>query len=142
MNVNQIKWPIKADEAIGLYLNFQIKVIEDLNIEFTGFFSDPIFIVKKYLNNEILESDYNESKVQWWNYIDNKDAIRNFEDENILKARLAICLLSVDKNSIPELGDHLSWFLNVLTYMKFDSKKLIVMMKDYFPSDLHGKTKM
>lgn len=64
--------------------------------------------------------------------IDEKGAVRAFQDRDVLMARLAICLLSNDEDDIAVLGDNLSWFFEVLGFLKVEPMKPIEMMKEYF----------
>lgn len=58
--------------------------------------------------------------------------MREFKDREVLIARLAICLLSNDEDDISVLGDNLSWFFEVLGFLRVDMKKPVEMMIEYF----------
>ncbi|MBD1581432.1 hypothetical protein [Pseudoalteromonas sp. S16_S37] len=133
MNIGAIDWPSNSKAAIELYLNFLIKVIKANNIRFPNKFQDPIDITNGYLEGNIPVDIYRESANEWWNYIDSSGQIQEFSNSDALVARVAICLLSVTDEDVPELGEHLSWFFEVLENLGIDLDSPIEQMCEYFP---------
>lgn len=132
MSIGDIIWPSEGRSAINHYLNFLIKVIEALGIKFSSVGPDPLEITKSYISGNFSEDEYRASANLWWGYLDGKDAIRDFDDEDALTARIAICLLSVAMDEVEELGEHLSWFFEVIEQMGIDLDKPIGMMAEHF----------
>lgn len=134
--IGSIQWPKDTSSAIHLYLNFLLLVLETLKIDFSGYNTDPVQITKLFLDDLTSEDERRHALEAWWDYIDSQGAIREFQDKNILMGRLAICLLSVTEKDVNQLGEHLSWFLEVLGFLGADTKKAIQMMIVYFkPKD-------
>jgi hypothetical protein len=135
INIASIVWPDDKSAAVKLYLGFLVKVIESLHITFdvsNAPTSDPLSLVKGYLNGLVSEEERNAAALAWWSYLDSNEAIRDLQDKNALMARLAICLLSAKEKDVPELGEHLSWFLEVLGFLGVDIFSPINIMASYF----------
>jgi len=67
----------------------------------------------------------------WWSQVD-EHGVRNFEKREALIARLAIYLLSSSQQESRDLGDQLSWFMEVLGFLGMDVGKSIDIMEKYF----------
>jgi hypothetical protein len=135
VNIASIIWPDDRNAAVKLYLGFLVKVIVSLNITFdvpNAPTNDPLSLVKGYLKGLVSEEERNAASLAWWSYLDSNGAIRDLQDKNALIARLAICLLSAKEEDTPELGEHLSWFLEVLGFLGMDTCIPINMMASYF----------
>ncbi|MDZ4155925.1 MAG: hypothetical protein U1E09_05195 [Methylococcales bacterium] len=132
VNIASINWPKDHKVAVKLYRNFMVKVLELLNISFTHPENNPLELSKDYLNGKVSEEVLGNAAIFWWNYIDEKEGIRNFQDKDLLMARLAICLLSVKEIDFPVLGEHLSWFFEVLGFLGVDLREAINLMGTHF----------
>ena len=129
----RIVWPSDEWNAVKLLLGFQIKIFNEFNILIANQkILNPVVIAKKYINSEISENEYKSKLYAWWDYIDENKAMSDFEKKDILEARLAICLLSVTKNDVNELDEHLSWFLQVLQKYGLDMVKVKQISNEYF----------
>ncbi|MCK9796797.1 hypothetical protein M1B34_03310 [Pseudomonas sp. MAFF 302030] len=131
-NIGSIIRPTEKSDALKHQLGFLIKVLETLDIKFSGCENDPSYLVKKYIGGEIPIEECKAEASGWWAKIDEKGAIREFKDREVLIARLAICLLSNDEDDISILGDNLSWFFEVLGFLGVDMTKPVEMMIEYF----------
>ncbi|MBD1229656.1 hypothetical protein [Xenorhabdus griffiniae] len=132
VSIGLIKWPEDSKSCVQLYLNFLLKVTDMLNINFEGCENDPIQITREYLKDSKTEDEREAVLSFWWNYIDSNDGIRNFKDKPLVMARLAICFLSIKEKDIPEIGEHLSWFLEVLGFLGLNLSKVVAFMGEYF----------
>ncbi|MGJ0626419.1 hypothetical protein [Xenorhabdus bovienii] len=132
VSIGLIKWPEDSKSCVQLYLNFLLKVTDMLNITFEGCENDPIQITREYLKDSKTEDEREAALSFWWNYVDSNDGIRNFKDKPLVMARLAICFLSIKEKDIPEIGEHLSWFIEVLGFLGLNLSKVIVFMGEYF----------
>ena len=72
--------------------------------------------------------------------IDNQAAIRDFHDETILMAKLAICLLALKENNASDLGEDLSWLIGLLSFMGGDVELAIDIMTEYFSMNIKKQT--
>ncbi|AUI87726.1 hypothetical protein BS333_15080 [Vibrio azureus] len=133
MTIGTIDWPEEPKMAIELYLNFVIRIIKENNLIFPTQFKDPIVITQRYLEESISVEEYKEAVVEWWDYIDTNGFIREFSDRNALVARVAICLLSVTAEDVPELGQHLSWFFELLDKLGINTDCPTNQMYEHFP---------
>ncbi len=131
-SIGSIIWPNDSTAAIHLYLGFQVKVLDALNINFRSFMNDPLALTKEYLKGDLSNEELDAAAAAWWSYLDKTGSVQNFVDRNALMARLAICLLSVKEKDVPELGEHLSWFLEVLGFLGTDLDEAIKIMETYF----------
>ncbi|PHM43439.1 hypothetical protein [Xenorhabdus szentirmaii] len=132
VSIGLIKWPEDSKSCVQLYLNFLLKVTEILEIAFQDVENDPIRFTHEYLNGIKTEDEREAVLSFWWNYIDSNDGIRNFKDKPFLMARLAICFLSIKEKDISEIGEHLSWFIEVLGFLGLNLSKVVILMSDYF----------
>ena len=132
MNIGSIAWPVDRRASINLYLGFLIKVIETLDVKVPSVGPEPLSAAKMYMIGQLPENEYRAFASIWWRYIDGEGEIRNFKNEDFLKARIAICLLSVTLDDVEILGEHLSWFFEVLELLGINLDIPINMMIDYF----------
>ncbi|MCC8380008.1 hypothetical protein [Xenorhabdus sp. PB30.3] len=132
VSIGLIKWPEDRKSCVQLYLDFLLRVTDMLNITFKDCENDPIQITREYLKNCKTETEREAALSFWWNYVDSCDGIRNFKDKPLVMARLAICFLSIKEKDIPEIGEHLSWFIEVLGFLKLDLSKVIAFMGEHF----------
>ena len=133
MTIASIAWPEDSRDAISLYLRFLVSVVDYFRIPFPLDGPNPIPIVKDYLSGDINEMQYRESANQWWAVLDTQGNIREVQESAVLRSRLAICLLSATQSEHNELGEHLSWFFEVLENLGFSLVEPIAMMKNHFP---------
>lgn len=131
-NIGSIVWPVEPAVAIRVYLRFLLKVIEEQNVEFPDSLSNPVTLVNRFLNDEISEVELNSEANAWWGILDSRELLRDFENKEALLARLALCLLCVKEQFAPQLGEHLSWFIEVMGFLELDVGRVVVIMEEYF----------
>ena len=132
MNINSIVWPPQKRLAVSHYSIFLIKILDLEGIEFPDKFRDPVEVTKGYLSGNISTDELREEANKWWSYLDSNNKTRDFSSQDALVARFAICLLSVTEEDVEELGEHLSWFFEVLENYGIDLGKPIKLMTEYF----------
>mgnify|MGYP006154525583 FL=1 len=131
-NIGAIIRPAGNSDALKQQIGFLIKVLDALDIKFQDCENDPLHLAKDYVDGKIsIETSKAEASI-WWAKIDEKGAIRNFQDRDVLLARLAICLLSNDEDDTSAMGDNLSGFFEVLGFLKVDMTIPIKMMIEHF----------
>jgi len=84
------------------------------------------------LAGKVTEHDYRAQALAWWDDLGSPGAIRDFRGRAALTARLALCILSATPNEAPRLGDHLSWFLEALSFMGINTQGPIDAMTKFF----------
>ncbi|PSF05911.1 hypothetical protein C7H09_12425 [Marinobacter fuscus] len=114
-----------------LYLSFLIKVLDTLELDFPEELNNPVLLARKFLNDEASESDYEKGAELCWAYIDDRDAIRNFSDRDILLARIGTSVLSANKD-LDQAGKKLAWFFEVLDFLKVNIDAPLEMMRNHF----------
>lgn len=137
INIASIVWPDDRMAAVKLYLGFLINVLDSLHITFNSSNKDPLILTKKYLEGQVSEDERNAESLIWWSHIDDSGAIRDFQSKDALMARLALCLLAVKEKDAQQLGENLSWFIEVLGFMGMDVNKAIDLMGSYFDFSSH-----
>jgi len=108
------------------------KVVADIGVSFGSAAYDPMSIVKGLLAGSLFEADRRSALTHWWNAVDGQ-GIRNLEHKDALTARLAVCLLTPNEGNASDLGEQLSWFLEVLGFLGVDVDKAIEVMERHFP---------
>lgn len=134
MNIGSIKWPDNEKSAAKLYVEYLIKVITELKIEFSDALPNPVRVSQDYMENKISWEEYRSFSIPWWDSLDRTNETRSFGNRKTLEARVALCLLSVDENNKEELGEHMSWFFVVLEKMGFNLEVPIRIMEQHFDS--------
>lgn len=130
--IGSIKWPEDNSSALRLYLEFLMLVSQNLGIDYFGHPNDPVRITRQFLDGELPEEERAKAAAVWWDYVDSREAIRNFKDRDILMARLAICFLTINEKDGERLGENLSWFIEVLGFLGEDVDTAINLMETYF----------
>lgn len=121
-NDGDIVWPLDKKFAIRIYLLFMMEVLERAGIKYSEEVNDPIEITKKYLTGEVSNDERDAALDAWWNVVHTPETMRDFQTRKILRARLAICLLAPHESEVDELGEELSFFFEILDYLKIDKK--------------------
>jgi len=130
--IGSIEWPRDTYLAIRLYLGYILLVIDTLGVDFSGYKNDPVHITKLFLDGRASEFDRESAARVWWDYIDSQEAVRDFQCKEVLMGRLAICMLSVTEKDSGQLGDSLSWFLEVLGFLGEDVDRAVAVLEEYF----------
>src|SRR5262245_54128173 len=134
MNIGSIIWPSEATAACQQYLKFVIRVVEGYGIVFPGPRASPLQAAQAYIAGTVSEDEYRAEAIAWWDELDSQGGIREFRERASLLIRLALCLLSATPDEAPRLGEHLSWFFQVLGFMGLDVREPIKMMRAHFAS--------
>jgi hypothetical protein len=127
-----IEWPADPQEACAHYLEFAIATVDALGIEFSGARVDPRLVARQYVERTMSEDEYRSERAWWWDRVDAAGGIRDLSDRETQHARLALCLLGATPDQASQLGDKLSWFLEVLGFLGFKAKVTDPMVESYF----------
>ncbi|WP_157903140.1 hypothetical protein [Cupriavidus malaysiensis] len=130
-SIGSIAWPDNADESRRLLSTYMVKVVGQLGISFGNHPCKPASIVKGLISGRLSDENRRAALASWW-AIAEEHGVRNFEDKEALIARLAICLLSSAQQGPWNLGDQLSWFLEVIGLIGADVDKAIDTMEEHF----------
>lgn len=130
--INSIVRPAGDSNAFKHQLGFFVSVLDALEIYFSDDENDPRQLINDYIHDRIPIETLTDKASVWWSFIDDRAAMREFRERNILMARLAICLLYQDDTNDSALGDNLSWFLEVLDALGIDTNIPTNMMIRYF----------
>ena len=131
MNIASIAWPTHPEVACRYYLGFAIQVMQELGIAFPTTRQDPVAIAKGYVAGSLSPEVCKTEAAAWWAYLESRGALVAPANKDEQLARLALCLL-VTSDPLPELGDLVSWLIEVIGLMGYPSQKLIRMMNAYF----------
>ena len=131
-SISSIVRPAGDVNAFKHQLGFFVSVLDALGISFPNDENDPARLIKDYIDERISVETLTAKSSVWKSTFDDPSAIREFRERNILLARLATCILYRDETNGAELGDNLSWFLEVLDALEVDMKVPNAMMIEYF----------
>lgn len=131
-SIGSIVRPDGDVNAFKHQLGFFVSVLDALEISFPNDENDPARLIKDYIDGRISVETLTAKASVWRSIFDDSAAIREFRERNILLARLAVCLLYRGETNSAELGDNLSWFLEVLDALEVDMKVPNAMMIEYF----------
>ncbi len=140
MPIGAIRWPEAPEDAMRALLRFQLLALRELKVELPQNPNDPVLLATSWLEGSVGEAELDAARNQWWSVIDDTGAIQDFRSPRALQARLAICLL-VHIRDAPEVGECLSWFLEVLGFYGTDSKKATALMNETFGLTPQGGTR-
>lgn len=132
MNIDSIIWPTDKEEAIRLYLDYLLKVINAAQLGFSPDRVNPISTAKEYMSGAISETEYKNAAKVWWDYLDATSSVRDLHNHDALMARIAIALLSVGADEADNLGEHLSWFLELMQFLGVDLTMPLSFLTEHF----------
>jgi hypothetical protein len=132
MNLGEIEWAKDPIEATKQYLSLVVEVIEWTGLEFEGAEPQPLAIAKAYVAGAMEPIEYAAFAGPWWDYLERTDQLREFGNREAVKARLALCLLTVRPEESVRLEDHLSWFFQFLQKLGFSLDVPRAMMEQRF----------
>ncbi|MGK7247498.1 hypothetical protein ACSNOU_00275 [Acinetobacter oleivorans] len=113
-----------AKILVNSYLNSAITILSECDIKFKDFDYDAIDITKRRLNGCIITKDRKDALDWYWNYIDEQKAPMEFNNKDILRVRLGICLLTIDIDQVEDFNEHVSWFVTLMKNYGISSDKL------------------
>jgi hypothetical protein len=125
-----IVWPENKPDAIRLYLAYALRVLSESNSTLDFQLNNPVDIAKRYVNGTASLEDLSHAADAWWEYIYQEKALSNFSDRNILLARLALCLLSIE--AIDDFNEAASWFVQVLQKLGIETNNAIRLIDECF----------
>jgi hypothetical protein len=131
MNNGNLVWPSNNESAILLFLALQVKLIEKLGISLAVNGKDPIETAKRYLDSEISEERYTSAAKHWSDIVCTRETVTDFRSKDVLKARLAIGLLSATPTLVTELNLHLEWFVEIVCKMGYKRNKVIRLINEF-----------
>ena len=129
--ISAISWPLERSDSVRLLQHYMLAVADQLEIDFGRSSDSPIALVKRLIAGTSTESERQAALTHWWGLIDEK-GIRDFSSKDVLSARLVVSLLSPTANDALDLGEQLSWFLEVLGFLGLDVDKAIDPMQAHF----------
>jgi len=132
VSINSIIWPKDNLGAQQHYVSYMIKVLSVLDIGYAGWERDPVHFAKGYIEGRYTSEQCRAEATAWWSYIDSRGSTRELRDPEVLMARLAICLLSINEDQVEGLGEALSWFIEVLGFMGEKTRTAITIMAEHF----------
>lgn len=131
ISIGAIKWPENKKSAIRLYLTFLLRTIDTFELRFEEPASDPVQLTRDYLDGIRTDADRLSALSFWWEISDRHHS-RNLDSKPALMSRLAICLMSANEENLGEIGEHLSWFIELLGMLGCHLPDAIALMADHF----------
>ncbi len=132
LSIGCIVWPENPTEAINAYLRFILAVFAEQNITLPDQPNDATALTRRRLAGQVDDAVLDGARDSWWAVVDDADGIRDFKSMRMLDARFALCLLSVRDKDAPILGEHISWFFELMGYAKYDTRGATALMKRTF----------
>ncbi len=132
MNIGQIKWPSDLKTANLLYLEFLLKLIRSLSIEFDDHKPSPVAVAINYMKGAISEDEYLSAADFWWKLLESTGGDNNPHNKNAIKIRICIFVLSANLKSTEGIEEHLSWFFELIEELGIDLTEPITLMRDFF----------
>lgn len=113
------------------YLNSAVTILSECDISFKDLDYDAIDVTKRRLNGCLVSKDREYALDWYWNYIDELKAPMEFNNKDILRVRLGICLLTIDIDQVEDFNEHLSWFLTLMKNYGVSDDKLQILTNLY-----------
>lgn len=129
--ISAISWSPERGNAVKELQRYMLAVVDQLGIDFETSTDSPVALVNRLIDGSSTESERQTALAHWWGLIDEK-GIRDLSSKDVLIARLAVSLLSPTAVDSLDLGEQLSWFLEVLGFLGLDVDKAIDVMQVHF----------
>jgi len=130
--IDSIGWPNDRREAVHWYLGFLVAAIDTLEPSLRMAIQEPLRLVKGELDGTISERERVARAAEWWDFLEAHGELRSSKNREILIARLAICLLAVSESGADNLGEELSWFLEIFISLGGSAEVVLKLMPKYF----------
>ncbi|UWQ07123.1 hypothetical protein K3X41_09865 [Aliiroseovarius crassostreae] len=128
----QLIWPEDKREATTKFVLFAVDAVKDCGFEFGECGPDPVGTAIGYATGSIDEMHYTDAATKWWEYLEDRNWLQNFIDEEALMARLALCLLSARLDEYERLDMHVEWVFEVLEMLGCELVKPQEMLTHHF----------
>lgn len=131
-NIDSIKWPENGHDANILLRTLFIEIIESVGMQFSSFQHDPRKIVKNYINRSMTSSQCREHEYLYKLELENGGFTRDFRNRKAVDIRIAMLLVHINEEDPEELGEQLSWFVELLGYRGENEEAIVDNIIDYF----------
>lgn len=127
-----IVWSDSATDSFSQYLRFAIGALEHLGIELPKVPNDAIELAKGHLNGLVTEQSLIQAADQWWDLIEASDGLSDFKSQEMLEARVSLCLLLSRSHDKEFLSETINWFIQFLIGMGAEKDVAYKYLRDNF----------
>lgn len=132
--MGEIRWPKNGHDANVLLRGFMLKLLREIDYEFSSGLQDSISFLEQYVSGDVTAQQCSELASRWKGELVEEDSVRDFKSSRALQARLAESVLGIDEDNLEILADELSWFTELLQAGGQDFGVIGDMMCEYFGS--------
>lgn len=109
-----------------------IKILKDIDINFLGLQNDPREIVEKYIAVSATAKELSNYQNIYKSLLAAEGFARDFRNQRSIEIRLAAILVHIDEDNPDNLGEQLSWFIELLGYRGEDEAAIVDMVVEHF----------
>ncbi|MFW2174621.1 hypothetical protein ACG95N_13990 [Acinetobacter guillouiae] len=120
------------EQSIKMYVRAISGICENFEIDFNEFEKNPILLANRIILGDFIIDEVDNALEYFWCYIENKGALGDFSNKDILKARMAISMLKVDTCDDDALSESLSWFIELTRKYGLNQTKVGEKLFFYF----------
>lgn len=131
-SINSIKWPANGRDANILLKKLYLTILKDININFLDLQHDPREAVEKYIAFSATAEECSNYEITYKSLLDTEGFARDFRNQRSIEIRLAAILVHIDEDTPHNLGEELSWFIELLGYRGEDEAAMVDMVVDHF----------
>lgn len=131
-SIDLIKWPENGRDANILLKRLYARILNYIDIDFSGLQHDPREIAENYIAFSATAKECNNYENIYKSLLENEGFARNFRNNRAIEIRLAATLVHVDEDHPRNLGEELSWFIELLGYRGEDESVIVDMVIDHF----------
>ena len=121
-DISLVQWPADPDAAARLLVSCILSAVEPLDVELGAESGDVLELARRYVRGEADAAEVQRVRTSLWGYIRSRDGVANFQDRDLLLARLALCVLPPVATDAPTLEEGLEFLLEVLRRLKLPTK--------------------
>jgi hypothetical protein len=132
LKLDSIKWPENHRDANILLKSLYIKILTNIDMDFSGLKQDPRELVEKYIAFSATAKELSACENIYKSLLVDEGFARDFRNHRAIEIRLATIVVSIDDDNPHNLGEQLSWFIELLGYRGEDEAAVVDIVIDHF----------
>lgn len=129
-SISEISWPTRPEDAIRLLRRYMLEVLAG-EAAFRESDVGLLDLLRALISGEVSEDERHRKLADYWSAVD-AVGIRDMTDKRALRARLAICILYPSAENISEIGEQLSWFIEVVGFQGGGAARAVELLGEFF----------
>ena len=116
--ISLVQWPADPEATAKLVVSCLLSAMRRLDAQLGVPVDESLELASRFVRGEATDLEVENVRASLWDFIHSRNGLVNFQDRDLLLARLALCLLPPGDTDRANLEEKLAFFLEVLQRLK------------------------